>query len=268
MIGGMTTVETKREWGCGTCGLRLRNPKIGYLPLPSTWDRDDEGHPRCSHCRREASGELAQGRRKVSLTAYDADRRRAADEANVEARAALMNLAPAVGPGPVTEVAEALGLGRTKVEAARRELRAEGKLPPAANRGGSSARRRAPRGDVAAMSEKRRRVEDALRRDHERPSREIAEECRVARSNVYAARKRLGLEWNELGVERDRTAAALASLGEASTEAMAEALGVATEAARQRLNVLVEAGRAERVGVQRQGKPALYRAVPGVPASA
>jgi hypothetical protein len=192
MISGMTT-ETKREWPCGTCGLRVRNTKIQYLPMPSTWDRDDEGKPRCGVCRRKANGEPTEG--------FSSGRANGSGTA-AKIRDILLGLHPAYGSEAVEKAAEAVGCGTGRVNEIRGQMRRAGELP-----GGP-----AP-------------------------------------------------------TEADATVAALERLGTATVEELAEALGVRRQAVASRLKRL--GGRVERAGTASgKGKPAIYRAVPGVPAPA
>lgn len=251
----MAGTELRDSWTCGNCGVTSRNPRVGAVPMPPRWDRDDEGRPRCVACSRAANGidpSDKQARRQRASAAAHQRKRLEREEAIADA---LRALSPAEGPEAVAEAMEATGSGRQKVEEVRRALRASGELPPA--RRGSSSNRAGPSAASAEKAEKGKRIEDALRRDHRRPDAVVAAEVGAAASTVYAARRRLGLRWDTKAANRDATRAALARLGEVDHAAVGGELGIDPETARQRLNVLVRAGRAAK---RRNGRGVLYRA--------
>jgi hypothetical protein len=234
--------------------MTSRRPAEGAVPMPERWDRDDDGRPRCVACQRAASGD---GARAKGATA--AARRRSAEVMAEARRAVLAHPDPGTNEA-LAEIAEEVGCSVQKARAARTQLVKRGEVvAPAA---ATAARGR--RGPAADKGEAIRRLEEALRRDHRRSDREVAEEAGVARSTVSGARGRLGLRWDRNAARQAETLAALGRLGDASVAAVAGELGIATFAASSRLSRLVEAGRAERVGPARQGKAAVYRVAPGV----
>ena len=249
----MTGTELRDSWACGACGVTSRNPRLGAVPMPERWDRDDEGRPRCVACSRAANGidpTDKRARRQRASAAAHQQKRMEREEAIADA---LRALSPAEGPEAVTEAMEATGSGRAKVEQVRRALRASGDLPPARRGQG----KRPESSAASTKAAKGQKVEEALRRDHRRTNAEVAAEVGAAASTVYAARRRLGLRWDSKAAGRDATHAALARLGEADHVAVGGELGIDPETARQRLNVLVRAGRA---GKRRNGRGVLYRA--------
>jgi hypothetical protein len=224
MIGGMT--ETKREWGCGTCGLKLRNPKIGFLPLPATWDHDDEGKPRCAACRREASG-------AVGASAGTKARKLEVAKQMDEARAALLDHPDPGSNAALEEIADLVGCSVQKVRVARTQLSAKGEVAAQ----GEAGPRKKSDGEFA------RRAEEALRRDHRRGNAEIAREVGASEQIVSHVRSALGLRWDPHEAEREVTLSALVRLGESTAQAVGADLGIRTDRARARLDRLARSGR-------------------------
>jgi hypothetical protein len=228
MIGGMTT-ETRHSWTCGSCTVTSRNPRLGTIPMPDSWDRDDEGKPRCAACRRETSG----AGHSAGTKARKLEVARQMDEI----REGLREHPDPGSNEALEEIADVIGCSVQKVRVARTQLSKKGEVAAQ----GQSAPARLYTGPMA------RRIEEALRRDHKRTNGEVAQEADATEQMVANVRSSLGgLKWDRNEEARAAAEDALRRLGETTAAAVADDLGIELETARQRLTRLVKLERAER----------------------
>jgi hypothetical protein len=287
----VTGTDLRDSWTCGACGVTSRNPRVGAIPMPERWDRDDEGRPRCFSCARRADPEWRERAKKIDLSASaatpeeqaareaergriaeerkrsraedreEAKRRRAEERASKKAeqeravRTAFLGMDDVSGAAAIDRAAAEAGVGVATAKRIRAELARAGEV---------TVRRGGPKGPRSGYAPA---LTAALEADPARLDGAIAEEVGCNHQAVRRFRKKLGIKSSrEIREERatGATVDLVAGLGKASAQQVADETGLAFGTAKRRLDALADAGSLQRLDVPNpsKGDPRTVYAVP------